>query len=51
MKKFAPTGLSLPMKLMNEIDGQRGDVPRSRYILKLIQKAMNTDDDVLKAPS
>jgi len=42
MRTFAPTGLSLPMKLMQEIDNQRGDVPRSKYILRLIQKGLNT---------
>lgn len=45
MKKFAPTGLSLPLKLIHEIDIQREDVPRSRFILKLIQEAFNKNGD------
>lgn len=48
MKKFAPTGISLPLKLIHEIDLMRGDVSRSRYILKLIQIALNTSEN---APS
>ncbi|WP_161486431.1 hypothetical protein [Candidatus Nitrosocosmicus hydrocola] len=45
MKKYAPTGLSLPVKLMNEIDLQRGDVSRSRFILRMIQKVLETPDN------
>ena len=40
MKRFIPTGLSLPSSLIQEIDMQRGDVPRSRFVLKLIQQSL-----------
>jgi hypothetical protein len=38
MKKFKSTGLSLPEEFLERIDNERGDIPRSRYILKLIAK-------------
>ena len=38
MKRYTPTGLSLPTDLMHKIDCDRGDVPRSRYLLRIIEK-------------
>jgi hypothetical protein len=38
MKRYTPTGLSLPADLMHRIDCERGDVPRSRYLLRIIEK-------------
>jgi hypothetical protein len=32
------TGISLHIELMNWIDKERGDVSRSRFILRLIEK-------------
>jgi len=39
MKKFKSTGLSLPEEFLEKIDRDRGDISRSRYLLKLIVKA------------
>jgi metal-responsive CopG/Arc/MetJ family transcriptional regulator len=38
MKLYISTGLSLPRKLLRKIDIERGDVSRSRYILRLLEK-------------
>jgi hypothetical protein len=37
--KAKATGLSLPAYLMRKIDAERGDVPRSRFLLRLIELA------------
>jgi hypothetical protein len=31
-------GISLPTEMMKKIDIDRGDVPRSRYILRILEK-------------
>ncbi len=38
LKKVIPTGLSLPIELMRQIDSERGDIPRSRYVLRILQR-------------
>ena len=38
LKKVIPTGLSLPIELMRQIDSERGDIQRSRYILRILKK-------------
>ena len=38
MQKCIAIGISLPMKLMEKIDVDRGDVPRSRYVLRILEK-------------
>jgi len=39
MRKNAQTGISLPIELMQKIDQERGDIPRSKFIFRLIQSA------------
>lgn len=39
MSRYKSTGLSLPADLMQKIDIERGDVSRSRFLLRLIQHA------------
>ena len=39
MQRYKSTGLSLPFKLLEDIDSERGDIPRSRFLLRLIVKA------------
>ncbi|HZI70842.1 MAG TPA: hypothetical protein VFD60_06740 [Nitrososphaeraceae archaeon] len=39
MKRYQSTGLSLPVGLMQKIDLDRGDVSRSRFLLRLIERA------------
>lgn len=31
-------GISLPKEIMKKIDTDRGDVPRSRYLLRMLEK-------------
>lgn len=50
MKRCISTGLSLPTDLMKKIDAERGDVPRSRFLLRLLEKtysAENNEKEVL----
>jgi metal-responsive CopG/Arc/MetJ family transcriptional regulator len=37
-----PIGISLPIELVKKIDKERHDVPRSRYILRLIENGVYT---------
>ncbi|MGH9995138.1 MAG: hypothetical protein ACRD4J_07875 [Nitrososphaeraceae archaeon] len=39
MQKCKSTGLSLPTELMSRIDRERGDIPRSRFLLRIIEEA------------
>jgi hypothetical protein len=39
MQKCKSTGLSLPRELMLKIDRDRGDIPRSRFLLRIIEEA------------
>jgi hypothetical protein len=37
MAKVHSVGVSLPTKIISKVDAERGDVPRSRYILRVLQ--------------
>ncbi len=37
-KKIKTTGVSLPEGVIEYIDNQRGDISRSKYILRIIEK-------------
>ena len=39
MQRHKATALSIPIELMHRIDAERGDVSRSRYLLRLLEKA------------
>ena len=39
MKHCTATGLSLPTEIVDRIDSERGDVSRSRFLLRLIERA------------
>ena len=41
MRKIVPTGISLPKELMQKIDVERGDISRSRYILRILERVYN----------
>jgi hypothetical protein len=43
MKRYTSTGLSLPNDLIHRIDNDRGDVSRSRYLLRLLEKVYKVD--------
>jgi hypothetical protein len=36
--KNKPTGFSLPIELVDRIDRERGDIPRSKFVLRLLEK-------------
>jgi hypothetical protein len=38
MHKSKSTGISLPADIMNKIDTERGDVSRSRFLLRLVEQ-------------
>ena len=38
MQKSIAVGISFPKRIMTRIDVERGDIPRSKYILRIIQK-------------
>jgi hypothetical protein len=40
VKRFTSSGISLPFELKNKIDEMRGDIPRSRFVLRLIERAL-----------
>ncbi len=37
MQSSISVGISLPRKIMSEIDTERGDVSRSRFLLRLLE--------------
>ena len=43
-KQSLPIGISLPEELIERIDSERGDVNRSRFILRLIELGLKTKD-------
>jgi metal-responsive CopG/Arc/MetJ family transcriptional regulator len=40
MAKIIPIGISLPKILIDEIDVKRKDVPRSRFLLRILEKSL-----------
>lgn len=38
MQGSKPVGISLPQDIVRKIDAQRGDVSRSRWVLRLLEK-------------
>ncbi len=38
MQRSIAIGISLPKKVMEKIDVDRGDIPRSRYVLRILEK-------------
>jgi hypothetical protein len=38
MQVSQSVGISLPVSLLKRIDSERGDIPRSRFLLRLLQK-------------
>ena len=43
MQNSVAVSISLPTKLMKKIDVERGDVPRSRYVLRILEKQYTFD--------
>ncbi|MGH9979358.1 MAG: hypothetical protein ACRD8Z_26515 [Nitrososphaeraceae archaeon] len=44
--KTTTTGLSLPIDLFLRIESERGDISRSRYLLRLLEKALTEQNKV-----
>lgn len=44
MKKLAIVSLSMPAELVRKIDSSRNDVPRSRFVVKLLERVLEEDD-------
>jgi hypothetical protein len=38
MQNYISVGISLPRKIMEKIDDERGDISRSRYLLRLLER-------------
>lgn len=38
-------GISFPKKILTRIDSERGDVPRSRYLLRVIENILQSKDN------
>ena len=39
-------GISLPKDLVTKIDSERGDIPRSRYVLRVLQRLYKDEDNI-----
>ncbi len=48
MKKKHPStnvksaGISFPLRILDTIDKERGDIPRSKYVLRILENAIQT---------
>jgi hypothetical protein len=42
MRKTVTSGVSLPSELIHRIDKDRGDIPRSKYLLRILQKSYDS---------
>jgi metal-responsive CopG/Arc/MetJ family transcriptional regulator len=40
MRSSFVLGISLPKQLVKQMDAQRGDIPRSRYLLRILQNVL-----------
>ena len=45
MQKVKTYGLSLPTQLFDTIDARRGEVSRSRFILRLLEKGLDDNNE------
>ena len=48
--KYIQLGISLPKEIVNTIDEIRKDIPRSRYILRLLENSLISVEDGLGNP-
>ena len=44
MQEIISVGISFPKNVLTRIDSKRGDVPRSRYLLRVIEKALQREE-------
>jgi hypothetical protein len=45
MQSIRNFGISMPNEIVRKIDIDRGDVPRSKYLLRILEKMYDTADD------
>ena len=45
MTEVIPFGISFPKKILTRIDSERGDVPRSRYLLRVKENTLQSKDN------
>jgi hypothetical protein len=38
MQRFVPIGISLPREVLIKIDSERGDIPRSKFVMRMLEK-------------
>jgi metal-responsive CopG/Arc/MetJ family transcriptional regulator len=44
MTEIISVGISFPKIVLTKIDSKRGDVSRSRYLLRVIENALQSED-------
>jgi hypothetical protein len=51
---YRKLGITMPQMLVNQMDKVRGDIPRSRYLVRLVEKSLNLNlnenSDVARIP-
>jgi hypothetical protein len=50
MQKYNSVGISLPKEIISKIDSERGDISRSRYLLRLLEKPYKCNECRKKDP-
>jgi hypothetical protein len=43
MQRIISVGISFPKNVLAKIDSERGDVPRSRYLLRVLENALQSE--------
>jgi metal-responsive CopG/Arc/MetJ family transcriptional regulator len=47
-KRSKDFGVTLPSKTLEKLDEIRGDIPRSRYLLRLVERALQEQEEKLR---
>lgn len=50
MQSFIAVGISLPREIVDKIDLERGDVPRSRFVLRILERTYSANNDKIRKP-
>ncbi len=50
MVKAIPVGISIPENILEQIDKDRKDVPRSRYLLRVLERSYNNQKEQTDSP-
>jgi hypothetical protein len=45
MKSALPVGISMSRKILLSIDSKRGDIPRSKYVVRILEKTLHLEKD------